>query len=247
MDRFANDIGARYELTEVLFPGLPDVRKRVAKALSGQSSSKPQGLEIGCGTGLSTQLVLDAAPQAILHLVDVNNELLSIARRRLDRERIAEFACSDAVEFLGSLASASFDFCFTVYALHNFDAGSRRTLLQHVKRVLRPQGLFVWGDRFFAADADARMHQLEEDLRRLCEVLQEPADSLLLRDWIKHLLDDICPERLQKFDEAHAALVEIGFQVSVEPLGNGIDFVMSASAEASHSTIREAGITGRAT
>ncbi len=230
IDRFANDISARYDLTDVLYPGLPELRQRVAiKLREACATDAPRGLEIGCGAGHSAEIVLSTLPVGTLQLVDANHDLLRLAQERLGGVPDVRFSCVDAADYLKDQPDAEFDFCFSVYAFHNFEVPYRRALLQSVRRVLKTPGIFICGDRFFAADALTRLRQLEGDLRHLCQVLHDPADSSLLRAWVVHLLDDISPEHLQTIDAARTKDAFRGFRVSIEALGNGIDYVVCAT------------------
>ena len=98
-----------------------------APALAGQ------GLDLGCGTGFSTEGVLEAAPRVTWTGVDRSREMIELARRRplLARVDLRE-ACAEALPF----ADASFDVVVANFSWHWF--GKAAGL--EVRRVLRPGG-----------------------------------------------------------------------------------------------------------
>ncbi|WPZ13025.1 class I SAM-dependent methyltransferase [Nitratireductor rhodophyticola] len=85
--------------------------------------SVPEGgavLELGCGTGRNLALVSDHYPKARLFGLDISQEMLSTARRRMEREGIdARLAKGDASSFDAEalFGQARFDRVFISYSL----------------------------------------------------------------------------------------------------------------------------------
>ncbi|MFC5585612.1 class I SAM-dependent methyltransferase [Nitratireductor kimnyeongensis] len=83
----------------------------------------PEGgavLELGCGTGRNLALVSDHFPKARLFGLDISREMLSTARRRMERENIdARLAEADASSFDAEalFGQARFERVFISYAL----------------------------------------------------------------------------------------------------------------------------------
>lgn len=83
----------------------------------------PEGgtvLELGCGTGRNLALVSDHYPNARLFGLDISQEMLSTARRRMEREGIeAQLAKADASSFAAEalFGQARFDRVFISYSL----------------------------------------------------------------------------------------------------------------------------------
>jgi S-adenosylmethionine-diacylgycerolhomoserine-N-methlytransferase len=77
-------------------------------------------LELGCGTGRNLALVSDHYPSARLFGLDISQEMLSTARRRMEREGIeAQLAKADASSFDAEalFGQARFDRVFISYSL----------------------------------------------------------------------------------------------------------------------------------
>ena len=83
----------------------------------------PEGgavLELGCGTGRNLALVSDHYPNARLFGLDISQEMLSTARRRMEREGIdAQLAKADASSFHAEalFGQTRFDRVFISYSL----------------------------------------------------------------------------------------------------------------------------------
>jgi len=96
-------------------------------------------LELGPGPGYFSPAVARALPRGKLVLVDVQQEMLDMARKRLDGHGVAnvEYRRADA----GSLPaeSGSFDVVFLVAVLG--EVPDRSACLRELHRVLRPDGL----------------------------------------------------------------------------------------------------------
>lgn len=98
-------------------------------------------LELGPGPGYFSPAVARAIPKGRLVLVDVQEEMLDMARKRLARRGIAnvEFRKGEA----GSLPveSCSFDAVFLVAVLG--EVADRGACLREIRRVLRPEGVLT--------------------------------------------------------------------------------------------------------
>lgn len=55
-------------------------------------------LELGCGTGLYTRMLLDSFPNASLKAIDISDAMIEVAQQQIDCSR-ASFLCADAETF----------------------------------------------------------------------------------------------------------------------------------------------------
>jgi SAM-dependent methyltransferase len=92
-----------------------------------------QGLDLGCGTGFSTEGLLEVFPQVTWTGVDCSREMVDLARRKpgLGQVDLRE-ARAEALPF----AEASFHVVVANFSWHWFSEGAG----QEVRRVLRPGG-----------------------------------------------------------------------------------------------------------
>ena len=95
-------------------------------------------LEIGCGTGRNLACAAQSWPGAHLHGLDISDEMLSVARGRLDRDCL--LARGDATDFDAAtlFGRATFDRVFISYALSMIPQWEQA--LDQAAQVLAPGG-----------------------------------------------------------------------------------------------------------
>jgi SAM-dependent methyltransferase len=92
-----------------------------------------RGLDLGCGTGFSTEGLLEVAPQVTWTGVDCSREMVDRARRKPELGQVdLREARAEALPF----ADASLDVVVANFSWHWFSEGAG----QEVRRVLRPGG-----------------------------------------------------------------------------------------------------------
>tara|TARA_B100000579_G_scaffold420212_1_gene419664 strand:- start:73 stop:735 length:663 start_codon:yes stop_codon:yes gene_type:complete len=70
-----------------------NIQKKVAKSLVSllPSIRKPKILEIGCGTGFLTELVLEKYPDGVIDATDISTNMLSLCKKRLNKHNLRIF------------------------------------------------------------------------------------------------------------------------------------------------------------
>jgi ubiquinone/menaquinone biosynthesis C-methylase UbiE len=102
-------------------------------------------LDVGCGTGVLLERIVDRFPDAQATGVDLSPAMVAQARRRLPPQVTLEVADAEALPFPAS----SFDFVLSLSSFH-FWPDPRRALAE-LRRVLRPGGRTVitdWCDEY---------------------------------------------------------------------------------------------------
>lgn len=128
-------------------------------------------LDLGGGTGALAEAILLAAPGATVELIDVDPDMLAVARERLDgyggRTRFREASFDDPLPEADAVAAS--------LALHHVPTmDEKRRLFARIHDCLRPGGVFVNADATMPAEPDA----------------QEP----VWRAWAAHLVSCGIPE-----------------------------------------------------
>lgn len=121
-------------------------------------------LELGTGTGLLTEMVLDRFPEATLLGVDGSPQMLSRASARLapcaGRVRLEARSFEDFLR--DGPAAQSLDLIVSSFALHHMDHAALRAAFLRLRRSLRPGGRLVIAD--YVLTPHAELQRRYEDI-----------------------------------------------------------------------------------
>ncbi len=105
-------------------------------------------LELGAGTGLFSERVLQKFPHASFVLYDVADELLELARTRFSpHAEHFEFVLDD---YMNLSESDAFDLVISSLSIHHLEHASKRDLFSRIHRALKPDGIFINVDQIRA-------------------------------------------------------------------------------------------------
>jgi ubiquinone/menaquinone biosynthesis methyltransferase len=148
MRQMFDTIAPRYDFVSRVFSfGLDGRWKRLSVARAALPE-KACVLDLACGTGDLSLLVVERQPEATVIPADITELMLRLARAR----GLKNTVCSDAacLPFAGN----SFDCVFIGYGLRNFP--DLKAAVQEIKRVTRPGGSIVSVDFFMPSNAVLR-------------------------------------------------------------------------------------------
>jgi ubiquinone/menaquinone biosynthesis C-methylase UbiE len=212
--RFSEIIGEEYDLFKLSLPHLDEIEKFSVKKLSDhfENGESAKVLEIGFGTGITTKLLLDDKK---INLVAIDNEphMLDQARKKLtgiDNNRY-ELIIADALDYLKIQPDSSFDGVISVWVLHNIVKDSRNIILKEIYRVIKPDGVFVNGDKIAVDDQAEHSKHLEWQIKQF-DVYDTTDTPHLKQEWTKHYMEDEKPERILVEKEYIDGLSKIGFK-----------------------------------
>ena len=110
----------------------------LAKLLDGIPALRGQGLDLGCGTGFSTEVLVARQPGICWQGVDCSPDMLAIARRKTPLTGVSfREAHAEALPF----PDESFDVVVASFSWHWFGPAAPA----EVRRVLRPHGWLLAG------------------------------------------------------------------------------------------------------
>ena len=162
-------------------------------------------LDLGGGTGALAEAILLAAPGATVELIDVDSEMLAVARERLDgygsRTRFREASFDDPLPDADAVAAS--------LALHHVPTmDEKRRLFVRIHDCLRPGGVFVNADATMPAEFESREAVWRAWAAHLvsCGIPEERAYRHFA-EWQEE--DTYFPEEVEA-----AAMAAAGFEVS---------------------------------
>ena len=129
-----NKLAPSYDRLNRLFSLGLDIgwRKELVAAVARQNPVKV--LDLACGSGDVTALLLEALPKAQVVGLDFSRSLLTQAKRR----GLPELVEADALKL--PFADGSFDAVTIAFGLRNFS--NRQAGLEEIARILKPGGVF---------------------------------------------------------------------------------------------------------
>jgi demethylmenaquinone methyltransferase/2-methoxy-6-polyprenyl-1,4-benzoquinol methylase len=120
--------------------------KSVKENVVREIPENAQVLEIGCGTGELTTMLLTRG--ATITAFDANPAMVAVARERVKNKGLKNKLTirEMGIEGMDNLSSASYDAVVSTLVFSELSEGERHFALMHSKRVLKPGGVLVIAD-----------------------------------------------------------------------------------------------------
>lgn len=213
-DRFSGSLGEKYTLLKEVVPYYEEFQDRIGSVVGDHvrqlNGDMVAAIEIGVGTGLTSQRILNADKRIKLVGIDSEPRMLNQARETLAGfgDRIS-YLQEDAFTALQMQPDASADIVASALTIHNFRPQYRERVFSEIARILKQGGLFVNGDKY-AFDDDRVQKQVLEDSFKDYDAFIARGRPDLKRDWIRHDLED---EKIKITESEQVRLLQaLGFQ-----------------------------------
>lgn len=177
-------------------------------------------MDFGCGTGLSTPLLVDLFGAKIAIGLDVSSKSLDIARRTIPATK-ASFSLIDEYQPAGD-----FDLVFCNGVFHHILPEERLASIAYIKKSLRPGGIFVlWENNTWNPIQRYAMSHADID-RNAVPIIMPEAQQLVRAGGLTILRTDFCfffPKLLSSLRGLEPLLhwLPIGAQYVVMSRNNG--------------------------
>jgi tRNA (cmo5U34)-methyltransferase len=100
----------------------------------------PEILDLGAGTGLLSDFVLQKYPDARLTLVDISEKMLETAKKRFSQNLNVEIICQD---FTTYSSEKTYDSVISSLAIHHLDDADKIKLYNTIYSLLKEGGIFI--------------------------------------------------------------------------------------------------------
>jgi len=213
---FQGKLGNNYDLATGITPHYHEVQKslvsEVKKFCLNSKKKIIKVLEIGCGTGLTTELILNIDPRINVVGIDISFLMLEQAKSRLKSflgSRLSLFL-EDVNEFMEN-STEKHDIIASAYTIHNLQNQDKKKLFSIIRKSLNPNGLFINAD--IISQNDELEHQKELDfMLNRASYFDEIKKPELKQEWIDHYKLDDTPKRKITESEYITLLKNSGFK-----------------------------------
>jgi trans-aconitate methyltransferase len=166
-----------------LVPCLDGLYTNAVEAITdGSADEAPHILVMGADYGLLAAQIRAALPAALLHLVDVSESLLQVARAR--------FPDDPAIRFeIGNIAvhdlAGPWDVIVSSLCVHALPDADKKSLFKRIQAALRPGGMFIMIDQVLGPSliAEARTHRIWQNQARKLGISE--ADLSAAKNYMK--------------------------------------------------------------
>lgn len=142
-DKFDEISGTYERQRKQLIPCFDDFYN-VPLATLDFAGDNPRVLDLGCGPGLYTSLLLRKYPRAVATLVDLSDKMLAIAKERFADRPDYRFIQAD---FADMPVEGPFDIIVSGLAIHHLPGPQKRSLYKRCHELLVDGGVFVNSDQ----------------------------------------------------------------------------------------------------
>lgn len=215
--KFQGALAEEYRLLKLAYPNLDEFEQQVGECAKKYKPAAPSDrisvVEIGCGDGITTNVLLSARDDMLLTAIDIAPAMIKQAKDNLERwedSRDFQFVTADAVKYLAELPDDSVDIIASAWTLHNIFTDDRSVLLRESLRCLKPGGLFINGDKY-AQEPEEHFQVLYEQMRIFFDVYLPIGKLEFLKEFVLHNLADEAPNTIMYESDAISEMQELGY------------------------------------
>lgn len=129
------------------------------------STSSPEILDLGAGTGLFSEFVLLKYPDARITLVDLSEKMLDIARKRFSSNENISIIQQDFTTFK---VEKQYDAVISSLAIHHLEDTAKIELYNTVFTLLKSDGIFINAEQI-AGESEYFSHLYDKEWRKKVE------------------------------------------------------------------------------
>ena len=194
-----------------VIPGHEKLHQEIEKIVEefSQKNKVEKIVDLGIGTGLTSERILRIIPQVSLTAIDFSETMLSGAKKRLSKYQTKFILGDYAKEEFGK----DFDIAVSVIGIHHQNHEGKRKLFKKIFNSLKQGGIFIFGD--LVTYKDKEKAALNEE-KHYAFLVENATDKKTLEEWTYHHkhLNDLAPieDQVNWLKEAGFSSVDIKFE-----------------------------------
>lgn len=172
----------------------------MVEVISHQEDSNLKALDLGCGTGILTKLLLQRFSNAHVKGFDITKQMLEEYKLNLQefKHQVEAIKGDFKTDFFG----LNYDIILTGLTLHHLNAEQRKKIFQKIYNSLAPDGIFVTRD-IIVGESIQDTNKLYEKWKKFMRENDENAEA-----WYQKHLEKDFP---QSITELTSWLKDVGF------------------------------------
>ncbi len=169
-------------------------------------TEKIKVLELGVGTGITTERIRSCFSTAHIDAVDFSDTMLAGAKKKLGTRRIHYILADYSVRQFRK----KYDLVVSVVGIHHQTTKGKKALFRKIHEWLKPEGVFAFGD--LVTYRDQKVAALNH-ARHYHHLVENAKDEATLTEWAHHhmFLNNLAP-----IEDQIEWLEGIGFKVTTE-------------------------------
>lgn len=211
-NNYKGKLGSKYNESLVGYPNFyifqNAIQGELKKYLKVNKAKKIEVLEAGCGTGVTSCLILESSKRVNLVAVDNSEIVLREAKRKLKKYGRTDFQLLDIEKYL-SKEDRKFDIFVQASVLHNLNIAKRKRIIEKAYHALKVGGIFLCADKISQDNLSEHEKSLSWQLEKF-KLFEEIGRHDLEKMWKQHYLQDDKIKLSEK--EIVAIMKEAGFQ-----------------------------------
>lgn len=203
-----------YRLVEKVYGNYVTFQEKlIPEILKYKSENSPiEVLEIGSGTGITTNIILTSRTDVKLTSIDIDKKMIKKSKDYLRHHSNLKLVNSDALRFARSSGSNHYDLVISAFTIHNQTKEYRKDLYCEIYRILKADGLFLNADKFVSDSFEVQIDSFKYRISSYIEVLLREGKYELLKEWVAHYIEDVKPDKVMKLDEERDAIQNCDFR-----------------------------------
>lgn len=205
-----------YYLLEKVYENYIETQEKLNVLINNyKSQSKTiKILEIGCGTGITTNIILSSRDDIKVTAIDIDPNAIKQSHKNLNKwsNDKLKLVLTDALEYLSGCDNNSFDIIVSAFTIHNFSQEYRNNIYETSYSVMKKKSLFINADKYVPDNEELQIKGLKYCISRYVDVLIKEGKRELLKEWIIHYIDDQSPDKIMRANEAKKNMYEYGFK-----------------------------------